>query len=305
MTGGPTAQTTWTSPTSRPRGEPVETEDETSTVRARPVDDDLGQELADDRGVLEAVPAEPVRQQEPGEPGDGPDDRVAVGGHLVQADPAVGDRRLLERRQDPDRRRQELARRRTGRRPASRTSVAGPGRPCPSAPLRPRDGSRSSTPRPPPASGAPGAPANGPVTSTTRGTGSIGRPTPGGRGETRRPTARRRRSRPRRRPVRRRSRRRRPTVRRSTLNPVTARRVRMSAPARRAAVAYPRVRPDGSAIPSWAQKVAPMTPSSAIPGTTPPASVAVSSWTSTPRLALDLGRGPVLGPQVLVADRNR
>src|SRR6266511_3189195 len=65
--------------------------------------DHLRQQLADDRRVLESVAAEPTGQIETQRMGHRPDDRVAVGSHLVEPCPRAGDPRSLERRADPER----------------------------------------------------------------------------------------------------------------------------------------------------------------------------------------------------------
>src|SRR5262245_30736541 len=89
-------------------GETFEAEARDVYGRGLALDDHLGQQLSHHRCVLKAVPAEPVRQVEARHARRLPDDRVAVGRHLVQADPRVFDRRLLDRREHADGRRQQL-----------------------------------------------------------------------------------------------------------------------------------------------------------------------------------------------------
>src|SRR5215207_11162512 len=84
--------------------EPLEAEAGDVHGRRRALNDQLRDQLADHRGVLEAMAAEAVREVEPRNPRRLADDRMAVGSHLVQPDPSMLHRRRFERWEDPDRR---------------------------------------------------------------------------------------------------------------------------------------------------------------------------------------------------------
>ena len=106
-TPSPGTHTTRPSTTRSPRVEPIEPQRGDVDGARPPVDDELREELADDRRVLEPVAAEPVRQEQSAD-GRLADDRVPIGRHLVQARPHARETRVLDRREHTDRRRQQL-----------------------------------------------------------------------------------------------------------------------------------------------------------------------------------------------------
>ena len=69
---------------------------------ALPGDDQLCNRLADPAGAAEAVQRQAGRQPEPGNPGDGPQQGVAVGRHRVRMPYERHDPGILEKREAPD-----------------------------------------------------------------------------------------------------------------------------------------------------------------------------------------------------------
>ena len=79
-----------------------------STVLAAPSTMSSASSLPTIGACWKPWPLKPLARTSPGSSGARPEDRMAVGRHLVQADPAPGDRGVGQRRERPDGRRQEI-----------------------------------------------------------------------------------------------------------------------------------------------------------------------------------------------------